>query len=64
MSRVYIYPKPARFASAITGEGCGFRGTLRRLYAIVSIENCQDIPYVMSSLDPEAYVRDTPYDFV
>ena len=34
----------------------GFRGTPRRLYAVVSIEDCPDIPYVMSSLDPEAYV--------
>jgi hypothetical protein len=33
----------------------GFRRTPRRLYAVVSIEDSPNIPYVMSSLDPEAY---------
>ena len=33
----------------------GFRRTPRRLYAVVSIEDRLNIPYVMSSLDPEAY---------
>ena len=33
----------------------GFRGTPRRLYAVLSIEDSPDISYEMSSLDPDAY---------
>ena len=35
----------------------GFRGTIRRLYAVVSIEDSPNIPYVMESLEPEAYMK-------
>ena len=41
----------------ITKSGfLGFRRTPRRLYAVLSIEDCPNIPYVMSSLDPEVYM--------